>query len=598
MATVGPTPGGPSALALLEFYFSDANLRHDRLIQKQMAEHGGSVPVALLLRCNRLRALGASAHDVENAADASSHLVLAPDRQSVSRAVPFQPKEERYYLERTVYVEGLPPDATHDSVQALFQQCGEVTYVQLPKHREDDTLKGFAFVEFAEVEQARQAVARLSPALAIPFTTWGSVRELVDLMNAASVARPALRVLPKAEWLRLHRQYKAAQDKLAALISRANPSEKMVVKTSGVIAKLEGVHFDDERLKVVLEGANPPQAIASAVESPAGMTAEELPPVGSSDNAAQSSTSTSTTTEVASGEAAAVPAEAAQSQPPAKSSSRVLRLTRAEHKRQLLEMFREHGVIFVDHSVQPPPESKEGGPAAPARDVFHLRFGTHDGAVQARSSALERKLVESFLLLEGEEEIQYWARIAEQRLSRRAARPPKRPRTDRKTKKWAWASDANGGRPGRKRARKPGPEAQAPGGATALNGAAEAEPAAGPAYHFSRKGAPQRKAGQRTVPAAARQHMTFDSDEEEMADTCPVPPAHKTLPAADGAIDASSSDSESDTSSDTDSASTSSDSSDDAAPLAPAPPPPAPEEPRTEPQSLAEGPGGPPSSEP
>lgn len=33
---------------------------------------------------------------------------------------------------------------------------------------------------------------------------------------------------------------------------------------------------------------------------------------------------------------------------------------------------------------------------------------------------------------------QYWARIAEQRLSRRAARPPKRPRTDRKTKKWAW----------------------------------------------------------------------------------------------------------------------------------------------------------------
>lgn len=33
------------------------------------------------------------------------------------------------------------------------------------RHREDDTLKGFAFVEFAEVEQARQAVAQLSPAL-------------------------------------------------------------------------------------------------------------------------------------------------------------------------------------------------------------------------------------------------------------------------------------------------------------------------------------------------------------------------------------------------------------------------------------------------
>eukprot|EP00668_Euglena_longa_P038574 GGOE01049607.1.p1 GENE.GGOE01049607.1~~GGOE01049607.1.p1 ORF type:complete len:624 (+),score=118.18 GGOE01049607.1:117-1874(+) len=562
-----------------------------------MADHSGSVPVDILLRCNRLRALGSIAEDIADATERSSCLVLAPDRQSVRRSIPFQPKEERYYMERTVYVEGLPADCTHSSLEALFQQWGEVTYVQLPRNREDDSLKGFAFVEFAEAGHVQRAVAQLSPAPADPFPVWDSARGLVDLMNAAGVARPTMRVLAKADWLRLHRQYKAAHDKLAALISRANPSEKSVVKASGVIAKVLGVQFDEGRLQVVVHGADHQKAINSMAMSSTverainacsapdvvpceGSTAD--PPVEASPSLPSAGTTVAASqTRVAVADAA-VPPEGKQNQ----SSSRALRLTRAERKRQLLEMFREYGIIFVDHSVQAAskPNSTEGSTATPTQDVYHLRFGTHDGALQACTAALERLLAESFAILEGNEERQYWAHIAEQRQSRRASRPSKRQKTDRK--KWACgAPDGTGQkkRAGRRSAQKPNAGASEADAACAPNGMPDG-PRSGAGYHFSCKGMPQRKAGQRSVPAQKRQHVTFGSDDEEASEPAAADPTSTTSErVASGVVpDAPSEESDSDTDTDSnDGCSTSSDSSDDAVPSAmaadhppPAPPPP------------------------
>lgn len=70
-------------------------------------------------------------------------------------------KERRKRKEFEVFVGGLDKDATEEDLRKLFSEVGEVTEVRLMMNPQTKKNKGFAFLRFATVEQAKRACAEL-----------------------------------------------------------------------------------------------------------------------------------------------------------------------------------------------------------------------------------------------------------------------------------------------------------------------------------------------------------------------------------------------------------------------------------------------------
>lgn len=63
-----------------------------------------------------------------------------------------------------IYVGGLPYAATQEQLTEIFSQYGEVTSTQIINDRETGRSKGFGFVEMADDESAKRAIAELNEA--------------------------------------------------------------------------------------------------------------------------------------------------------------------------------------------------------------------------------------------------------------------------------------------------------------------------------------------------------------------------------------------------------------------------------------------------
>lgn len=113
----------------------------------------------------------------------------------------------------TVYVEGLPTNANHDFLKAVFGNFGTVEYISIPRHKNKQrSIKGFAFVEYDTPAAAERCADKFgterslqSVADAATFC-WGGLMpeglklpvrtlERCDLTEEEAFAR--LRVLPK-----------------------------------------------------------------------------------------------------------------------------------------------------------------------------------------------------------------------------------------------------------------------------------------------------------------------------------------------------------------------------------------------------------------
>ncbi|XP_074263136.1 uncharacterized protein LOC141585953 isoform X3 [Silene latifolia] len=70
-------------------------------------------------------------------------------------------KERRKRKEFEVFVGGLDKDATEEDLKEVFSVVGEITEVRLMKNPQTKKNKGFAFLRFATIEQAKRAVTEL-----------------------------------------------------------------------------------------------------------------------------------------------------------------------------------------------------------------------------------------------------------------------------------------------------------------------------------------------------------------------------------------------------------------------------------------------------
>ena len=79
-------------------------------------------------------------------------------------------KEHRKRKEFEVFVGGLDKDATEDDLKKVFSAVGEITEVRLMMNPQTKKNKGFAFLRFATVEQAKRAVSELKAPMVCIFS--------------------------------------------------------------------------------------------------------------------------------------------------------------------------------------------------------------------------------------------------------------------------------------------------------------------------------------------------------------------------------------------------------------------------------------------
>src|SRR6185436_11378700 len=61
-----------------------------------------------------------------------------------------------------LFVGNLPYDATEDEIRQHFSTVGNLSYVSIPLDRETGKKRGFAFVEFADEQQAQAAIRQFN----------------------------------------------------------------------------------------------------------------------------------------------------------------------------------------------------------------------------------------------------------------------------------------------------------------------------------------------------------------------------------------------------------------------------------------------------
>lgn len=202
---------------LLSFWLSPHNLSKDaHLVDALTRDPDGWTPVSVFLSFHKVRTLSAKHDDVVRALGSlrSPRIQLKNDPTAVpttTAATPptrFRLRGGRQQLRkdvaavladvdhRTVFVTHVPPSADRAALESAFRAFGRVVFVSLPR-LPSGAGRGFAFVEFATVREARQCVATVS-------RTLGSAPDA----RAPLPTLPTVRAFPHAEWLRRQRSRK------------------------------------------------------------------------------------------------------------------------------------------------------------------------------------------------------------------------------------------------------------------------------------------------------------------------------------------------------------------------------------------------------
>lgn len=158
----------------LKFFFSDANVRQDRFIQKLLldkdGEHKGMVPVESLLRFNTIKRHTEKGEVLVKAAkELEEILTLDEASAAIGRKVEFTSDMMDGHVPKSLHVMNLPItetdggskkyDCTVDDVKSAFQKYGDVALVKLAfsGYSKPKDADGCAMVEFATKESFEQA---------------------------------------------------------------------------------------------------------------------------------------------------------------------------------------------------------------------------------------------------------------------------------------------------------------------------------------------------------------------------------------------------------------------------------------------------------
>ncbi|XP_022726602.1 la-related protein 6C-like [Durio zibethinus] len=157
----------------VEYQFSDMSLVANESLSKQISKDPeGYVPLSFIASTKKIKSLITNNQLLAQALRSSSKLIVSDDGKKVRRKHPFTEKDREEVQSRTVVVENLPEDHSHQNLDKLFNVVGSVKNIRIchpqesnsPRSKSDFFMcnKLHALVEYDSTEIAEKAVEKLN----------------------------------------------------------------------------------------------------------------------------------------------------------------------------------------------------------------------------------------------------------------------------------------------------------------------------------------------------------------------------------------------------------------------------------------------------
>ncbi|XP_039068588.1 la-related protein 6C-like [Hibiscus syriacus] len=157
----------------VEYQFSDMSLIANESLSKQISKDPeGYVPISFIASTNKIKSLITNHQLLAQALRSSLKLVVIDDGKKVRRKHPFTEKEREQVQSRTVVVENLPEDHSHQNLDKIFNVVGSVKNIRIchpqesnSSHSKNDYFlsnKLHALVEYESTRIAEKAVEKLN----------------------------------------------------------------------------------------------------------------------------------------------------------------------------------------------------------------------------------------------------------------------------------------------------------------------------------------------------------------------------------------------------------------------------------------------------
>ncbi|GLT86333.1 hypothetical protein SLE2022_044780 [Rubroshorea leprosula] len=158
----------------VEYQFSDMSLLANESLSKQInKDPDGYVPLSFIASTKKIKSLVTNNYQLlSQALQSSSKLVVSDDGKKVRRKLPFTEKDKEDLQSRTVVVENLPDDHSHQNLDKIFSVVGSVKTIRIchPQEPNSSRSKGdfficnkiHALVEYESTEIAEKAVEVLN----------------------------------------------------------------------------------------------------------------------------------------------------------------------------------------------------------------------------------------------------------------------------------------------------------------------------------------------------------------------------------------------------------------------------------------------------
>ncbi|KAH1120326.1 hypothetical protein J1N35_003486 [Gossypium stocksii] len=157
----------------VEYQFSDMSLLANESLSKQISSNPeGYVPISFISSTKKIKSLISNNQLLAKVLRSSSKLVVSDDGKKVKRKHPFTKKDKEEVQSRTVVVENLPEDHSHQNLDKIFNVVGSVKNIQICRPQESNSPRSktdfstsnklYTLVEFESREIVKKAVEKLN----------------------------------------------------------------------------------------------------------------------------------------------------------------------------------------------------------------------------------------------------------------------------------------------------------------------------------------------------------------------------------------------------------------------------------------------------
>ncbi|KAA3453979.1 la-related protein 6C-like [Gossypium australe] len=124
----------------VEYQFSDMSLIANESLSKQISKDPeGYVPISFIASTKKIKALITNHQLLAQALRSSSKFVVSGDGKKVRRKHPFTEKDREEVQSRTVVVENLPEDHSHQNLDKIFDVVGSVKNIRICHPQESNS---------------------------------------------------------------------------------------------------------------------------------------------------------------------------------------------------------------------------------------------------------------------------------------------------------------------------------------------------------------------------------------------------------------------------------------------------------------------------